>query len=864
MRASNGRRLHDPKPPSFLPLPFAPRTTTPRPPPPSSPPHAIPPLNFRYLSTCPRWSSWVAAALRDPVFAPILASSAISGAVAASTAAVSPDRAALSALLSLWDPGTHAFRLPAGPATFTLEDALVLAGLPPAGAPLDRTLTPEEDDLRVRLVVEREKIKELHPCARAARRVSAEVWLEWFDGGGIRPGEDDELRRLGFLAYWLAFFVTPRLRSRGGELPVRVFALAARLSLGERIALGQSMVANLYAEMDKIVASAVDSGVCGRLDVYVPLWMLQVWMWERYKRLCPPELKAPQFPISNVRVLHWSRRKKTSTSEEVLKILLDEVCFEWKPYRYNSLNWMDPKWFNMHTILVTCHDKDKPEWLLDYIAVISQTMLTGFHSDDTDNSVLYNPQLVARQFGYDQAAPVSIAREIYFVGTELWIPSISRYGMPGEDYVAWCSSGRFYKHQDDDQYGCSVVRDHENGATSSQLNVSEKCDAVPALDQFLTQVTKRDQINYIVEEQLGIMDNGSHENETKVIVCGLATCVKDSRTTSVKRKEKKQRDKFAEDGGNNKKKSKVEINTKRSPLQLEGQKYSSLQEDLNSDSKKCDELAQVDSDDECIVLEQPKNKCEVINLDDDDEEQSAPNPEHHNMQLVLELEEYVRSGLLSQWEESSDEDDVSGSKRETLKKSNNDPYAEAAMREYPLFFEFIPQKPHYRGFVNYDETLGDLPYSGLWFLLIGLAKEVLRTSCDTDASEITYLMKKAQHLEQLGFNVKHLIARLKEPQIRLRKLQDSRARLEHAREEEEGNVVESLSSHLNKLKGNIKTMERHLDGKKQAFISNVHDKLNEGINLVSLENEVETAEKYCQAMKDEVAAMRMRYSDSGV
>ncbi|PWZ52113.1 hypothetical protein Zm00014a_016172 [Zea mays] len=864
MRAFNGRRLHDPKPPSFLPLPLAPRTTTPPPPPPSSPPHAIPPLNFRYLTPCPRWSAWVATALSDPVFAPILASSAISGAVAASTAVVSPDRAALSALLSLWDPDTHAFRLPAGPATFTLEDALVLAGLPPAGAPLDRTLTPEEDDLRVRLVVEREKIKELHPCARAARRVSAEVWLEWFDGGGIRPGEDDELRWLGFLAYWLAFFVTPRLRSRGGELPERVFAHAARLSLGERIALGQGMVANLYAEMDKIVTCTVADGVCGRLDLCVPVWMLQVWMWERYKRLCPPELKAPQFPVSNVRVLYWSRRKKKSTSEEALKILLDEVCFEWRPYRHNSLNWMEPKWFNKDTILVTCHGKDKPEWLLDYIAVISQTMLTGFHSDDTDNSVLYNPQLVARQFGYDQAAPVSIVREIHFEGIELWIPSIGRYGMPGEDYVAWCSSsGQFYKHQNDVQYGCSVLRDHENGAISSQLNVSEKCVVVPTLDQFITQVTRRDHINYIVEGQLEKMDNGSHEDETEVIVCGLEACVKDSRTTSVKQNVKKQRDKFAEDGGNSKKKRKVESNTERSSLQLEGQKYSSLQKALNSDSKKCEELAQVDSDDECIVLEQPKNKCEVINLDDD-EEQSVSNREHHNMQLVLELEEFVRSGLLSQWEESSDEDDVSGSKQETQKKSNNDPYAEAAMREYPLFFEFIPQKPHYRGFMNYDETLGDLPYSGLWFLLIGLAKEVLKTSCDTDASEIAYLMKKAQHLEQLGFNVTHLIARLKEPQIRLKKLQDSRARLDHAREKEEGNVVESLSSHLNKLKGNIRMMDSHLDGTKQAFISNIQDKLNEGINLASLEKEVETAEKCCQAMKDEVAAMRMRYSDRGI
>ncbi|OEL28335.1 hypothetical protein BAE44_0010646 [Dichanthelium oligosanthes] len=727
---------------------------------------------------------------------------------------------------------------------------------------------PEEEDLRDRLVVEREKIRELHPCARAARRVSAEVWLEWFDGGGIRPGEDDELRRLGFLAYWLAFFVTPRLRPRGGELPELAFALAARLSLGERISLGPAMVANLYADMDKVVTSAAADGVSGRVDVWAPLWLLQVWMWERYKRLSPPQLKAPQFPASNVRVLHWSRRKRTSTPEEALQVLQDEACFEWRPYRYNSLNWMEPKWFNADTVLVSCRGKAKPEWLLDYIAVISQTVLTGFHGDDMDNSVLYNPHLVARQFGYDQAAPVSVASEVDFEGIEMWIPGIGKYGMPSEDYVAWCSSGQLNRHQADDRYGCSVVQGHENGVSSLQLNVNKKCAVVPALDQF-TQVTRREHDNYIREEQLGQMNNGSHENETKVIVLGLSASDKDSRTNSAKRKkEKKQsRDKFAEDGGNHKKKSKVCSNMKRIPLQLEGQKYTVVQEDLNSDSKKYDELAQLDSDDECIVLEQHENKCEVINLDvdDDDVEQSALDPKDHNMQLVLELEEFVRSGLLSQWEESEDEDDLSGRKQENLKKSFNDPYAEAAMREYPQFFELIPQKPHYRGFVNNDEALGDLAYSGLWLLLVGLAKDVLNTSCDTHASEITCLMKKAQYLEQLGFNVKHLIARLKEPHIRLRKLQDCRARLEHAREtEKEANRVESLSSHLSKLKHNIRTMERHLDDKKQASISSAHDKVNERLDLVSLEKEVETAEKYCQAMKDEVAAMRMKNSVSGV
>ncbi|CAO2186407.1 unnamed protein product [Urochloa humidicola] len=755
MPASSGRLLHDPdNPPSFLPLPLAPRTPTP--PPPSSPPHAaVPRLSFRYLTACPRWTSWVAAALRDPVLAPTLASSAISDAVAASTAAITPDRAALSALLSFWDPGTHTFRLPAGPATFTLEDALVLAGLPPAGAPLDRPLTAEEEDLRARLVVEREKIRELHPCASAKRRVSPEVWLEWFTGSAIRPGEDDELRRLGFLAYWLAFLETPLLRPRGGELPETAFALAARLSLGERISLGPAVVANLYADLDKAVAFSVpDGGVSGRVDVWAPLWLLQVWMWERYHRLCPPKLKAPQFPASNVRVLYWSRRKRTTVPEEALQILQDEACFEWRPYRHNSHKWMEPKWFDGDTALVSCRGKAKPEWLQDYIAVISQAALTGFHGDDTDNLSLYNPHLVARQFGYDQSAPVPIVGDFDFEGTEMWIPGLGRYGTPSEDFLAWCSSGRFYRRQVDDPHGCSIVGGHENGATSSQLDVTNKNRAVVSAQ--LTGATRKELNNYIGEEQLGQMDNGSHENETEVTVLALRSSDKDSGATSVERKKKKKKKKkkrggtFAEDGGSKKKKSKVRSNTESSPLRLEGQKYTVLQEDLNAETKKFGELAQLDSDDECIVLEQHENKCEVINLDDDDDdEQSALDPKDHNAQLVLELEEFVRSGLLSQWEESSDEDDSSERKRENLKKSPNDPYAEAAMREYPKFFELIPQTPHYSGFSNSDKALGDLAYSGLWFLLVVLAKEVLKTSCETHASEIARL--KSPAFTETGF-----------------------------------------------------------------------------------------------------------------
>uniref|UniRef100_A0ACD5Y529 Uncharacterized protein n=1 Tax=Avena sativa TaxID=4498 RepID=A0ACD5Y529_AVESA len=806
--------------PSLLHIAIPPHAPTPPPLCPSSPPQPVPPLSFRHLSPCARWSAWVAAALSDPGFAPVLRSAAISDAVAASTAAVILDRHALSALLSLWHPDSHTFSLPAGPATFSLEDALVLAGLPPSGAPLDRLLTPTEEDIRTRLVVEKEKIKELHPCARKARRVSAELWLEWFDSR-IRPGEDDELRRLGFLAYWLAFFVTPRLSSKGCELPDCVFALAARLSLGERIAVGPAVVANLYAEMDRIITSRVEEGVSGRVDVWAPLWLLQVWMWERYNCLRPPELRAPEFPVSNVRVLYWTRRRRKTTEEESLRVLQEEDCFEWRPYLHNLLNWTEPEWFSKETVLVSSIGKHTPEWLEDYIAIIRQAVLTGLYGDGMGTSAMYNPHIAARQLGYDQDVPFPIVHGFKSKGIKVWVPGTCRRGIASKEYVAWLN-GQFVRRQEADQF---VRSQKENCASSFQLN-SRDMDCSATVVKRKNGKKRRDTLS----------ENGDMNKKSKVSCKECHLQVYDDGPSVVSCAEKKS-------------------------LQFDGKKYCGLQKDPNSYINNQDETTELENDDECIVIKSRDKKCEVINLDDD-EEQSICDPGDNDGQLVLELEEFVRCGLFSQWEESSDEDEGGGRKQQMLKNSNIDPYAEAAMREYPLFFVLIPQRPHYRGLANKDDSLRDLACSGMWLLLVGLAKEVLKTSCDTDPSDVAYLMKKARRLEQNGFNVNHFIARLKEPQTRLRKLQDSRARLEDARtKEQESKGVKSLSSHLSNLKHNILTMERDLDEKKQACGASVHNELNEGIDLVSLEKKVEAAEKDCQAMKDEVAAMRLKYTD---
>ncbi|VAH68354.1 unnamed protein product [Triticum turgidum subsp. durum] len=610
--------------------------------------------------------------------------------------------------------------------------------------------------------------------------------------------------------------------------------------------------------MDRIVTTGVEEGASGRVDVWAPLWLLQVWLWERYDRLQPPELKAPEFPLSNARALYWSRRRRKTTEEEALRVLQQEDCFEWRPYLRNSLDWTEPEWFSKETLLVSSRGKDQPEWLEDYIAIIRQAVLTGSYGDDLDSSAMYNPHIVARQLGYDQDVPFPLVHGFDSKGIKVWIPGICRRGVASKEYVAWLN-GEFVTHQEADR--CVRPVD-ENGAGSSPMNA----DTAAGKSGESTMQDNR--------KRIGEGQQLAQGNKTEVIVLDRSSpCDMDSSATALERKNgnRKRRDELSENGDTHKK-SKVLASEcheclqqyddgpslasypEKNSLQFDGQKYHGLQKDPNCYINRCDELPQPESDDECIVLEPT---CEVINLDDDQEDEDR--------QLVLVLQEFVRCGLFSQREESSDEDededDGGEGKKETPKKSNIDPYAEAAMREYPRFFEFIPQRPHYRGLVNTSDTIRDLACSGLWFMLVGLAREVLKTSCDTDALEFAYLMRKARQLERNGFNVKHLIARLREPQARLRRLEDSRARLEDARtKEQEPKDVKSLSSHLSNLKHNVLTMQRHLEGKKQARSASVRDQPSEGIDLASLEKEVEAAEKYCQAMKDEVALMRLKYA----
>nr|CAD1818988.1 unnamed protein product [Ananas comosus var. bracteatus] len=151
-------------------------------------------------------------------------------------------------------------------------------------------------------------------------------------------------------------------------------------------------------------------------------------------------------------------------------------------------------------------------------------------------------------------------------------------------------------------------------------------------------------------------------------------------------------------------------------------------------------------------------------------------------------------------------------------------------------------------------------YLAKWYRLVELMRLALKTSWDTDPLEIEKLLREARKLEQFGFNVRHLIARLREPQARVERLEKARRRLEEAqRTEKEATDVKALSSHISELESKLRSIEKKLDESRQAIGLIQQDKLKRPINMEYLKREVEVAEENLRAMKRGCSVYENRY-----
>lgn len=285
-----------------------------------------------------------------------------------------------------WCCETNTFLFPWGEASITLEDVMILGGFSVSG---DSVFSPLESielkEVEERLVKARKEVK----------RARAVQWLQKFVNSG------SELEHEAFLAFWLSRYVFHDLDR---SIQKRAFPIAIHLARGTRIALAQSVLADIYNDLSLLKKAIEASNKLKTSDCVLkvklksPFHLVQVWAWERFLKLTPiPNV----IKYAEPRLARWDNVRGLSI--ENLRSVLDSAgeAFMWRPYAMSIENWNFPKYYLEKEMWIGPGLDDE---FLPFSICLRVTELVGF-----DNRKQYLPHRVAMQFGYDQDVPYKIA-----------------------------------------------------------------------------------------------------------------------------------------------------------------------------------------------------------------------------------------------------------------------------------------------------------------------------------------------------------------------------------------------------------------------------------------------------------------------
>jgi len=184
-------------------------------------------------------------------------------------------------IVEKWCCETNTFVFLFGEATITLEDVIVLGGYSLFGLPVFAQL----EDQEMREVGQ--KLINIESQERISKGMapSTSVWMDIFIDKG------SEIEHEAFLATWLSIFVFPHKYSL---VKSSLFPTAVHLARGNPISLATAVLASLYKDLRLIKNTIVDLKKCPdkfpfMLDVNVqsPFYLVQVWVWERFKKFQP-------------------------------------------------------------------------------------------------------------------------------------------------------------------------------------------------------------------------------------------------------------------------------------------------------------------------------------------------------------------------------------------------------------------------------------------------------------------------------------------------------------------------------------------------------------------------------------------------
>ncbi|KAG5542165.1 hypothetical protein RHGRI_021881 [Rhododendron griersonianum] len=212
---------------------------------------------------------------------------------------------------------------------------------------------------------------------------------------------DSDLHLAGFFVYWLSFFVIPDFPFEGPNQTV--FPLAVSLARGDFVPLGPLFLGSLFHRLDQVHSDTERS--MGRYDLVsvVHTQFLMAFCFEHLPSLAPSAADLSWSEEPRPRIMRWSGASSTKSWG---KRVDDASRFLPRPYAEPVEGTLPTSFFSEDDRIVDFQTDGVavPTSCLSAFAVACPCSLPALCAEGP-RAVLYRPDRVARQFGYDQGAP---------------------------------------------------------------------------------------------------------------------------------------------------------------------------------------------------------------------------------------------------------------------------------------------------------------------------------------------------------------------------------------------------------------------------------------------------------------------------
>ncbi|KAG5531172.1 hypothetical protein RHGRI_025958 [Rhododendron griersonianum] len=382
-------------------------------------------VNYEAVSQAPvHWGDWVEAVLGNPESVHILRSSRALEPIRLSVElSIRRNNANVDLMVSRWSKDTHTFVFPWGDGGPTLQDTAVLMRLSTRGSVAFDPSNLSSADARLVDRLRRAYTEAGKHGSRFDRegrvrappksgKTSWGCWLRYFFKDLPPPGTeppveqaaefygkmyDSDLHLAGFLVYWLSFFVIPDFPYEGPNQTV--FPLAR----GDFVPLGPLFLGSLFHRLDQVHTDTERS--MGRYDLVsvVHTQFLMAFCFEHLPSLAPSAADLSWSEEPRPRIMRWSGASSTKSWG---KRVDDASCFLPRPYAEPIEGTLPTSFFSEDDRIVDFQTDGVavPTSCLSAFAAACPCSLPAFCAEGP-RAVLYRPDRVARQFGYDQGAP---------------------------------------------------------------------------------------------------------------------------------------------------------------------------------------------------------------------------------------------------------------------------------------------------------------------------------------------------------------------------------------------------------------------------------------------------------------------------